>query len=100
MLRRNTPLPIRPITVGGRGRTKESRIESVSKLFPEVRVPFDAPWVGKAFSQILSYPRGKDDIVMALAHGLRELVPGVKAGGPPPRFKVTVSGWEHFESVR
>ena len=69
------------VSVGGRGRTKTERVMSVAPYFETVWMSASAVWKGRALSQIMSYPDGKDDILMASIHALGELC--------KPMFKVS-----------
>ena len=82
-LRYATSLPVKGVTVGGRGRTKTERIMSVAKYFEtHVVVPAGAMWKGKALGQIMSYPDGKDDILMSAIQALAYLFPAMNSVKP------------------
>lgn len=75
-LRFATNLPVKGVTVGGRGKTKTERIMSVAKYFEtHVVVPAGAFWKGKALGQLMAYPDGKDDILMSAIQALAYLFP-------------------------
>lgn len=72
-------IPIKAITVGGRGRTREARIAGVAKdLSENVYILSSSPWKQKALGQIMSYRgggkfRGRDDIVMSTVQALSHI---------------------------
>ena len=72
-------IPVKGITVGGRGHRREERIAGASKEFYDnVYVPSDAEWKNKARQQVLSYRgagkfRGRDDIVMSAIQAIEHI---------------------------
>lgn len=66
---------LRAVQVGGRGRTREEAVKEIAAFTEYLRVPYEAPWADKVIQQLLAWGSGsgRDDIVMALTHGLKRL---------------------------
>jgi phage terminase large subunit-like protein len=61
----------KPVEVGGRGHKQHSMIEAAAPLVALVKMPYEAEWADKVIQQCGGYPYAKrDDILMALCHGL------------------------------
>jgi len=81
---------IKPVTVGGRGHTREVKIAAAAPYFQtHVVWPFEAEWKSKASGQILSYRgdgkfRGRDDIVMSAVQAIGYIFPSTGLGEHHP----------------